>query len=828
VAETPATVFVALADATLEEVQRSKLVGVRPAPEGPRSSAWALVSASQRLATTKRSQLDELITSFVIRLIDRSIDHARAFALDALDADCPGWLNMLKLTTSEREFLYASYQAERGNSAAAVERLLTLPEDRYPTKDFVFMRCLGVLQADETMRESARSQLEPFAERPIGQAILSILYGSDLPENTWRDAALAVLASSDAMEGNFPRQLASSFFEALDGDSALPPEVNDLAPAVRRLSLARAVRGGTHVPAVTLADLEGGPDALLDDALEHGAVTPTDVDRNHPAAGYVFARVDPDVLTHDELVAVGHDSELARRAFLRGDREGLLALASPSTAERLMSLLELKDGGHERALDRLDIFDEPTRAKVASLGRALADRSISGASDEVLTDGTTWPVLAPLLPDDVTALNDLGASRPALRGVAAWRVLSGATSCLWDWDWEGAITDAKRCLMVARDEQTRDEALNIIAGAHWQLGDDQDAVAALSHALDGQYTEALQVNMGVVAAALEPQLAGQHLGKLALQAPTLALRVSAANRALEVWFADPDPWDDQADEHALPTQLRDAMRALVTSGIDEASFVRFARTMSRWDDEWFADPDNLAGSIHYGSAAATVYQAKARDFEEFVEELASVVAHDDPPEWATTERDNLAGAAIASLDPKDANPNAAAFGLVLIDHKLPMDAEMQIDLVGFTVLAICAGIDPAEGEPKERFLDMVEEARQRVGEVKADEQERSGKLLDFTTMRVAGAIAAARANQYDQVVDMYNRILFQVRGTPSYRINRSALRDATAPAVDFLRDTLRILDRLIELVTEPEFKQNLTGFRDQVRELSTAFVRLGG
>jgi hypothetical protein len=336
------------------------------------------------------------------------------------------------------------------------------------------------------------------------------------------------------------------------------------------------------------------------------------------------------------------------------------------------------------------------------------------------------------------------------------------------------------------------------------------------------------VNIGVVAAGLEPRLAGQHLGKLAAQAPTLGMRVAAASRALDLWYADPDPWETEDGEHALPAELREALRQLVRSDIDEAAFVRFARTMSRWDEDWLAAEDCLGVSPFAGSAAANVYQAKARDFESFVKALAGVLGRDDPPAWASEERDGLVGSAIAALNPDDANPIAASFGLVLIDNDLPMEAGVHIDLVAFTVVAVCQGIDPEEGEPKERFIDMVAQARSRIGEVGADEQERSGKILDFAASTVARSIAAARAHQYDQVVDLYNDVVFKVRGVPSYQINKSAVRGATQPAVGFLSDTIRMLERLIGLIPNDEFRNQLAEFRNSARELLTAFDRVRG
>jgi len=827
VAETATSALLAFPDASVSEAPGEKLGDIGRAKSGARSSAWTLVSASRRIKPNDRKKFDELITSFVLTLINRSIHDARAFALDALDADCPAWLDRIKLTKSERDFLVASYYAARGKNAMALERLLRLPRDRYPTKDLVFLRCMGTIKADLTKHDEIRRQLQFFGDRPITQALLSTLNDDNLDDETWLRSAGAVLdkVPEDA-EVTFPRALAARFVNAMETRSTLPDDTWKLGAESRLYQLAQATRSGGPAPQITLADLEDAPECLMDDAIELGALIVSAADREKPHAKYVLARTDPEVLGHDDLVELNYQAELARRAFLRSDRETLASLAKGQISDQFKFLEALRTGDFEGAVGGLASFEGLTRDKVASLAQSLAKGSIDHASNEVLTDGTTWPVLAPLLPEDPSALNNLSASRPALRGIVAWRALSGSVARLWDWDWEGALSEAKRCLLVARDEHTRDEALNLIACAEWELGDDADAIAALSSALEGSYTEGLQVNIGVVAASLEPQLAGEHLGKLAVEAPTLGMRVAAARRALELWYADPDPWETQESEHVLPTQLRNALRTLVRSDIDEASFVRFTRTMSRWDEDWLGRPGQLSGSRFEGSLAAAVYQAKARDFQEFVKALAGVVAREDAPEWATDERDNLVGSALEALNPEEANPMATSFGLVLIDRGLPMEAEAYIDLVGFTVVGICAEIDPSEAEPKERFLDLVAQARQRIDEVKAQERERSSGLLDFAIMRVARTIALARMNQSSEVIDLYNDVLIRVRGVPSHQVNRSALRSATQPAVDFLSDTERILERIIANVSDPDLTGQLSEFRNEIRQLLTEFNRL--
>ena len=829
VAESATSALLAFPDGSVSEASREKLGDLARAKKGARSSAWTLVSASRRIKPNDRKKFDELITSFVLTLINRSVDDARAFALDALDADCPAWLDRINLTKSERDFLVASYYAARGKKAMALERLLRLPKDRYPTKDLVFLRCVGAIKADAATHDEVRRQLRFFGDRPITRVLLSTLNGDNLDDETWLRSARVVLGKvPQHAEVTFPRALAARFVNAMETRSTLPDDTWKLGAESHLYQLAQATRSGGPAPQITFADLEDAPESIMDDAIELGALIVSAADRDKPDAKYVLARTDPEVLGHDDLVELNYQAELARRAFLRADRETLASLPQSGASDQFKFLDALRTGDFEGAIGGLASFEGQTRDKVASLAQSLAKGSIDYASNEVLTDGTTWPVLAPLLPEDPSALNSLSASRPALRGIAAWRALSGSVARLWDWDWEGALIEAKRCLLVARDEHTRDEALNLIACAEWELGDDADAIAALSSALEGSYTEGLQVNIGVVAAFLEPQLAGKHLGKLAVEAPTLRMRVAAAGRALELWYADPDPWDTQENEHALPTQLRDALRTLVRSDIDQATFVLFVRTMSRWDEDWLGQPGQLAGSPFVGSLAAAVYQAKARGFPEFVKTLAGVVSREGAPEWAIDERDSLVGSALAALNPDEENAMAISFGMVLIDGGLPMEAEAYIDLVGFTVVGICAEIDPSEAEPQERFLDLIGKARQRIDEVQAKEREASRRLLDIATMRLAATIAAARMNQFNKVVELYNEALSRIGGVPSYQVNRSALRSATQPAVDFLSDTERILGRVIADVSDPEFHGQLSEFRNEVRQLLTGFKSLRG
>lgn len=830
VGESAEEALILFADATVGEIAKVKVDVVERA-DAPscRTSAWTLVTGSRALATSERRRFDELIASHVVKLADRSAAEQRAFALDALDADLPAWLDKIALSATEKDFLFASHQADRGNVAAALERVLALPEDRYPTKDLLLLRCLGATLHDETARISTIRHLRRFPGRPVAQGLLSILDGTDVDEQVWLQAAAVILdRCPPEAEMSLPRAEAARFIKCLASGAGTPAGSNVLGGDVVTLTLCEASRGdGTPPSGLTVADLSGAPRALVDDAIDLGVLTVSPGDRADPLGRYLLARTDPSSLTHDDLVELDFGAEIARRAYLRADHAELAALPHTPEYERLQALDSARAGELDGVTARLDSFEGQDKGKLASVIGALRSGSLVEVTNEVLTDGTTWPVLARLLPEDTGELAAISGSRPALRGIAAWKTLSKGVSDLWAWDWDGALLEAKRCLQVTREVGTRDEALNLIACAQWCLGNDLEAISALRSALEIGHTEGLQVNIGVVAASLDPVLAGEHLGELASQAPTLALRCAAATRALSLWFEDPAPWD-RAGEHALPTTLRDAIRALVRSQIPEPDFVRFARTLSNWDSTWLGEESNLADGPFAGTLVASVFQAKARDFIEFVTALAGATTGGEAPAWALEDRDSLVGAAIAGLNPENKAPMATSFALVLLDNGLQIAPGPFIDLVAFTVLGICGEIDPKEGEPKERFLDDLDSARPLVDYLPEGDRPRASELLGMATMRLAGSIVNARTIQHDQVVALFNNMNTQLMRVPANRINRSAVRENTKPAIGFLTDTARILSRVIAVVPDQEYRDALEGFLAQVKELRTAFKRLGG
>ena len=96
----------------------------------------------------------------------------------------------------------------------------------------------------------------------------------------------------------------------------------------------------------------------------------------------------------------------------------------------------------------------------------------------------------------------------------------------------------RHAFRLSDSEALRDEALNLMACAHWQLGNDEEAQQALTAAIEGSRNPSLQVNLGVVAAGLDPEVAALELARLVNEAQSLELRTVAAMKAVSKQVSD--------------------------------------------------------------------------------------------------------------------------------------------------------------------------------------------------------------------------------------------------------------------------------------------------
>lgn len=797
-----------------------------------RSPAWRLWLAREEPATEgiAASWSSRFLEERALSLAAKSIDEARLFALDALDAGDLNVLGSLPLTETERRWLGALGLARSARWEDALRELLELPHDGYPEKILIIGKSLRSFEDNGELAADIGKHLAPFASKwPLAEMVRGILGLSSVRKVSVYKKALRSLA--DLLDRSVQNQSAPDRAELgaaarflLQEDGSWQASYGALSPSS---AVWHAVLSGTPVDIHLDPELiRRLPEPVVDELID-GRLDPHSDDGPWDLSGsseYVRARLQPDLLTDEEVEALGFTGELARRAFLARDEELLESMRDKQDGRHYFYLNKLRMGIVDFAKELAKSISDEHRGVFDELVTCLRRPDIKRLSDQLLSDRSTWPVVADAL--GIVGAQKAKAPRGEVGAFLQWKALQESKQKLHEWNWEGALESARDCLAVAKEEAVRDEALNLLACAHWQLGNGEGAIQALETALEDEYNEALQTNIGVVAAELRPTVAGEHLGRLAQNAPTLELRVSAARRAIALWHSDPEPWAEESDEElTLPQTLKVAARKLVVEPIERTEFGELLHLLAVWDAEWVADASELSRSPHAETLEGRLYTARARDFSKYVSVLAEGM-REQPPEWLVNECDNLVDSALSVLVADEPTGGAAFFGLQIVEANVPLENERLIPLTAFSVAALAANIDPSEGEPKDKFWDMLEGCTEGVGELTGPARERADLALDYAYDRLARTTFASRHHQYGQAIDAYNEVRYRLRGTMPWNVNRDAVRRMASPMLELANDTIQLFDEvrphlkdeeLIEALQE--FRQELTRFQATVRSL---------
>lgn len=629
------------------------------------SPGGALVIASDSPDVTRlrlnKHDLLRLAVSYGLR----SQQAGRLLAFDALRQGYGDIiLRQLPLSETEKRWLGSVQAAQRGDWGRAVEGAASLPPDGYWPR-------IGILLSGlrEVTSRPDNSDIEIFLathrHRPLAQ-LLAMLLGRR--GETSIESLMSVSPSIDSRVTRLLERLRS-------GESVL--EFSDLSPAIEAYDALTSSSG----PVVRPELLHRKSRAFIDDVVDRGRI---DVRRlpdyrswlTAEDAAYFTARIDPQQLDDEEVQEYGPAHERERRAFNRGDLKGK-KIKNAGISEQVATLdAALRGDVTAYELVVRQLIPEQ-RLVFEGCMQAIAARSLP---DEItLGDLTTWEALE----------REVGAARicetistshsPLQRRFAAWTALRSAKRALHAWNWTECRSQAGLVLRNTTDELLTDEALNLIAAAHWQRGQDEAAGAALEKALEGNYTAALQSNAVLVAGEAHTDRAAELLLGLMNTAPSPDLRISAAKRCTSLWNGN---FPDEPMPKELVLGLRDVLP--LTTDIDE--FTVLADALATNDTEWFAKSWDLNGSAFSQHPRAQVLRGKAKGIDAHIEALAeaarTVVGSQD--QWVTDRRDwLLADITDAMLNEEDALW-AASLAYQVLDANMPM---ARLDEVRLTLLA---------------------------------------------------------------------------------------------------------------------------------------------
>lgn len=776
-----------------------------------RSMAEQLLAASLRWQPP--SALDNALCARAVSEAERASSFAQLrFAEAARVVGKSELIDQLDPPTATVSWLDALDMARREHWRDATTTLLTIPGSAFPARIGLWM--------------CASSHLDPATSRRVLEALdhfAGLGTAVDVAVVTLRVALKDIgnpgdvdptLQQLDTCLSTWDKKTLANLRRRLRGSNDLP-----------EATLLRALESNTSTIESHAHQLQSAPATLIDDLIDDGTIDFSWLDKKlaRRLREHVAARTDPSQMSDDGLKMFALADEQARRAVLAGDSlpEDLPA----STRERLADLIELTKSPTpaDAALAILARKQDPA---ADALRDALADPA-TVPSDDALQSSIARFALGTSGVESLDARNltksELTARQQTYVGTV---LLERAKHALLSWRYEEAVHEAKHCLRLTTDEAIRDEALNLIACGDWQQGNHEAAIGALETALKGEYTYALQANFAVVAQTLNPERAAHHLTRLIEDAPDLRLKVAAAERALLLWQAS-DFSPDQEDD--LPANFARAIRALVRAPIDEADFRSFLRLLADHDATWLQKPESLESSPHASSAAARLYVARARDFEQYVDELAKLLNGGRPASWLSDERDGLLSSIIGALAADEPRLGALSVADRCFERRMPMSTVQRIMLRGLMARSVAAAITKqGDGEPALRFLDELEAAHADLKRLEhPDQHERAADAADWGFRALAVSYLKSRWSQLAEAGDVHDNIADVIARTLPFQRNRSALRKAITTIRELADDTARLLVRLQrhldddgkELLEKAiDFSRELRAGADQLRK----------
>lgn len=770
---------------TLEKLRQGQVVLDMSSVPSPAYRLQHLSTRDERWARALRTWLEEQggVESLLVTDSDHRL-YVRSVIADGNDPPSTS-----PLSPSELVWLTMHVRSAEGAHQAAAAHALELPTNGYPDKIDVLIRSAvhGGWRPDTDQLATLKETPDDFPRVDLLRAVI----GLDSDVANVLDAA-SEMGVSDTDLGRTAWIFASDHQRA-----AVPRSIVASTPEEKLLISKSGVQ--VEMGADELAHLQSVAASVVDDLIDDGLLIPSG-----EATDFTLeqrGRLDPAGLKSEDLSALGHQWEIARRSYNDGKKPEDDPSSMPFSHYEALAALKARDTSRVS-----DLVDQT--GVLAAVAESL-DRGV--VVPDALFDHSAWPVLGGLVEDsDVAEMPFAGE----------W-LLHKAINELFEWRFEVAADNAREALRTAGDEATRDEALNLIAFNHYRNGRDEAAVAALEKALAGEYTASLQANAGIVAETMDPQSASTHLGRLAAEAPTNELKLAAVRRAFQVWSTSRPAWEDEEEDQVIPPDLLAAMRSLVVEETPLEDHREMMRLLAYFDSEWVADSANTSASPHVESWEHRVYVARAEhDPKIYIDTLAWALNANPDEEWLLEERDgfvaglrNLVFADIENIGP-------AAYAYAAVESGLPMDPLDEVALTCGAFYGICRSLAADQNEPTDEVYEKFRRAQGLMSTLEDGQREVLEPIVKAAGNSYAMCIGVSREAMLQEAGGFLDRVGSQLVGVPIRRINWDVVRGGLAPLREMCDDSVRALIKGRGEASEDELIAALDALIDQFQTFS--------
>lgn len=457
-----------------------------------------------------------------------------------------------------------------------------------------------------------------------------------------------------------------------------------------------------------------------------------------------------------------------------------------------------------------------------------ANEKVFNENPSLTLNGQTATSAEDLLRIDCQALPE--ESKPEAASV----FLSAAILSALNWQWENASELAKKCLLISRREELRDEALNVLAVVFASTNEGSKAIDALKKAVEGEWNLPLQTNLAILATALEPERAVTQMKFLIDGSKSPSLRVNAVLTAIRIWRESQEEATGSTDEDdfkPLPPEVLGSIASLlVDTSIKESTFFQIGIFLARVAPAELNASKALTSGAHSSSVAARLVSKRMEGLLEYLEALASESSKLPRDEylWLHSEVDEHVSSISSMLFGDDIPEFAYAIAFSLLRSGLDCSTRERQILRLRLIQCLPQFLEPG-ATPSDDFITWLEEV---YNHLRSHAQPEDEEFTEFITSMGQFAGNMLGAMVHDGVVQGYNatlRATAQVRQQMSgffsrMSANRLAIRSLALNVTNMVNEIVPSLNRVIVFVSDDDLRSGIqemiNGLKDARLELS--------
>jgi|694.fasta_scaffold28309_6 hypothetical protein len=402
---------------------------------------------------------------------------------------------------------------------------------------------------------------------------------------------------------------------------------------------------------------------------------------------------------------------------------------------------------------------------------------------------------------------------------------------LHSWKWKESVQLSQMGLRVSRNEDTRDELLNVIAASFAMLGDSRKSMDALLQAVAGKWNLNLQTNLVLVAMGESPETAVEHLSHLILGASTVEERLGACNLASEIWGKINQNREGNT-ELPLPAKVSDAFYDLLTQpGLSEKDFFSLGISLADSNPDEFKKRKIVSKSAHRISVSGRLLDSAARDFGEFALELvkAENLGQLSNKQWLQDRLDSMVDSLNDLFISSEVREKPVNFAFGLIDGGLKCRSLERVSLLAFMVWNLSDVFTDENDVPKDEFVKWIESAYDRFREAGAfsDRQKEQVDLVKGFVQSALNSLLFLYARGYwNMAIEVEKNVNGILRENAKWFPDRSGIQSASREIVNWCDSALSASQSLRRRCDDKDLNDHVDELLKYVNQFRNSVVSL--